>query len=126
MTQSAPSYADFWPLYLEDHKHHVTRTLHLFGTGLAIGLAIKAVLQLHPLGTPFALLFALFAAYVPGWSGHFFVDQKKPATWGNPLWSLMSDFRLFFLFVTGQMMKEFRRLGIWKPPQEGEAAEQKG
>jgi len=118
MAQSYESYADFWPAYLDDHKNHVTRTLHLFGTGLAIGLIVKGLIEMHPIGTPFALVFALVALYIPGWCGHFFVDQKKPQTWGHAKWSLMSDFRLFFLFITGQMMKEFKRQDIWKPPQE--------
>lgn len=124
MAQTAESYAEFWPQYLDDHKHHVVRTLHLFGTGMAIGLVVKGAIEMHPIGTPFALLFALVALYIPGWCGHFFIDRKKPETWGTPLWSLMSDFRLLSLFVTGQMMKEFKRLGIWKPPQEDEPAEQ--
>ncbi|CBI30431.3 unnamed protein product, partial [Vitis vinifera] len=42
---------------------------------------------------------------------HFFVEGNVPATFGHPIWSLLCDFKMFGLMLTGQMDKEIKRLG---------------
>ena len=36
------------------------------------------------------------------WIGHFFFEKNKPATFQYPIWSLFSDFKLFFELVIGK------------------------
>ena len=53
---------------------------------------------------PYGLLAAVIG-YGCAWTGHFVFEGNKPATFGHPGWSFISDFRMLFLFVTGRLGK---------------------
>lgn len=108
MSQRKANYAEFWPYYLEEHSLPATRAFHFTGTALAIAFLLIAIINL----SPWWLLAALVSGYFFAWIGHFFIEKNRPATFTHPLWSLISDFRMFFLFVTGRLGQELTRLGI--------------
>ena len=37
------------------------------------------------------------------WTGHYGFEKNKPATFGHPLWSLRSDFVMFWQVVSGRI-----------------------
>jgi hypothetical protein len=104
-------FEEFWRFYLREHADPRTRALHYFGTFIAaFGVAACVVL-----GKPWLLLAVPVAGYGPAWIAHFFIEKNTPATFRYPLWSLASDFRMAFAWVTGQIALELRRAGVAAP-----------
>eukprot|EP00884_Botryococcus_braunii_P005187 jgi/Botrbrau1/1466/Bobra.178_3s0023.1 len=99
------SYQEFWPFYLHEHSKRSTRTWHFAGTGVVILISSVAALSRKPK----LLLAAPVAGYGPAWFAHFFIENNRPATFKYPLWSLVSDFRMFFLWLSGKLDAELVR-----------------
>ncbi len=100
------NFAEFWPFYVREHSKPLTRWLHFIGTASLFPLTVFAVAN-----NLTVLLLLPFAGYGFAWYAHFFVEKNKPATFKYPLWSLMADFKMFFLMLLGRMDKEVRRCG---------------
>ncbi|MDG1826172.1 MAG: DUF962 domain-containing protein [Henriciella sp.] len=108
MSQRKASYAEFWPFYLQEHAQPRTRTFHYIGTSLVIAIAAIAIVTMNWL-----LLLAMpVAGYFFAWVSHAFIERNKPATFIHPLWSLVSDFRMFFMWVTGRLGAELKKAGV--------------
>ena len=99
MAERIATYAEFWPFYLREHARPETRALHYVGTGLGVCLLIWALVA-----GPWWLIFAGVA--------HFFIEKNKPATFTYPLWSFVSDFRMFGLFLAGRLGGELKKAGV--------------
>lgn len=93
------SLKEFYPYYLTEHNNMVCRTLHFIGTSIVIALVITAI------ATQNWILFAFvpLAGYGFAWLGHFAFEKNKPATFKHPLWSLASDFIMFWHILTFQL-----------------------
>ncbi len=92
------SFSEFYPFYLLEHRLRGTRITHFIGTTGFFILLTTAILS----GNWWFLLFGVIFAYGWAWIGHFFIEKNKPATFQYPLWSLMSDFKLYFQIITGK------------------------
>ena len=92
------SFREFYPFYLAEHAHPVSRRLHFIGSCGVLVLLGVALWQRNG-GW---VLAALVCGYGFAWVGHFFFEKNRPATFKYPLWSLMGDFRLFFETVSGK------------------------
>lgn len=102
------TYAEFWPYYLQEHAKPATRALHFFGTGAALTCATAAAAT----GNGWLGLGAFLAGYGPAWVAHFFVEHNRPATFTYPLWSLVSDFRMAWCWISGRLGAELHRAGV--------------
>ena len=93
------NYAEFWLHYLREHSDRRTRALHYAGTGLVIAAAAMFALTGH-----WAWLIAMpVGGYGFAWASHALIECNRPATFTHPWWSLISDFRMFFLALTGRL-----------------------
>lgn len=108
MTVKTTHYAEFWPYYLREHSKTKCRQLHYIGTTLAL----LSLLAAFAFMMPWLILLAVVAGYGPAWIAHFFVEKNRPATFTYPFWSLYSDFRMYFYWLSGKLPEELRKAGI--------------
>jgi len=102
------TFGAFWPFYLREHSDPRTRALHYVGSTLALGCLALALLLMDPwflLGMP-------LSGYFFAWVAHFAIEHNRPATFTYPLWSLLADYRMFFLFLAGRLEPELVRAGV--------------
>jgi len=81
--------------------------MHAAGTLLGLCTLVVPFVVGHPL---YALLWPV-VAYSFAWTGHFLIEGNKPATFGHPVWSFLSDFKMLALMLTGRLESRMR-----KPP----------
>lgn len=106
MTTEFASFEEFWPHYVGEHRHPVNRALHYTGTVLALGSLATGCVTLNPV----LVVAAPVVGYGFSWAGHFLLEGNKPASWTNPVYSLMGDFKMLGLAVRGKMADEVTRL----------------
>lgn len=98
MARKYRSFREFYPFYLSEHSDKISRRLHFAGTSLFILLLLAACIT----SMWWLLILCPVAGYGFAWTGHFFFEKNHPATFTYPLWSLASDFRLFFSILSGK------------------------
>jgi len=99
------SFNEFWPFYVGEHRHRLTRVFHFVGTLTMLVLVIMSV------RVNAWLIFAVpLAGYGFAWFSHFFIEKNRPATFTYPVWSLIADLKMFALMCIGKMAQEVSRL----------------
>ena len=97
--QSFNSFREFYPYYLSEHQHPVSRRLHVIGSLLVL-LLLTYVLY----SGRWVLLWLLpVIGYGFAWVGHFFFEKNKPATFKHPWYSLAGDWVMFWQVLTGKL-----------------------
>lgn len=93
------TFREFYIFYLSEHSNKTCRLLHFIGTTLVFIFAILAVY----LNKPILWIFVPIAGYGFAWVGHLIFEKNKPATFQYPLWSLASDFKMYFHILFGKI-----------------------
>ncbi|MEO6550449.1 MAG: DUF962 domain-containing protein [Ferruginibacter sp.] len=96
------SFWSFYPYYLTEHGNAKNRLLHFIGTGLIILFLIVGII----VGKWWMIAVIPIFGYGFAWVGHFFIEKNRPATFTYPLYSLASDFVMFWHILTGQLPKK--------------------
>lgn len=97
-TERIKSLKEFYPYYLSEHQNPTCRRLHFVGTALVFIVLFLAIY----LANAWILLLIPVIGYGFAWVGHFFYEKNKPATFQYPLYSLASDFILFYHLLIGK------------------------
>jgi len=93
------SFKQFYPFYLREHSNVACRRLHFIGSWLVL-----IILGWVFYSGSFALLLLIpLVGYGFAWTGHFFFEHNKPATFQYPLYSLMGDWVMFKDIITGKV-----------------------
>lgn len=90
------TYSEFWHGYLTAHAKPATRLLHYAGSVMVVGAVVLAVV----VDDWRWLIAAPVVGYGFAWGAHLLVEGNTPKTFGHPLWSLVSDYRMLFLWLT--------------------------
>ena len=99
MTHRFDSFEAFYPYYLTEHRNGTCRFLHFMGSCLVltlIGLALATGNWLVFLALP-------LAGYGFAWTGHFFFEKNRPATFKHPFYSLLADWVMMKDIIIGRV-----------------------
>jgi hypothetical protein len=108
MDERARSYREFWPRYLREHARPGTRALHFLGTGLGLVLLAAGIATLEP----WLCAAGVLCGYLFAWLAHWVIERNRPATFTHPWWSLVSDLRMFALWLGGRLGRHLERCGL--------------
>ena len=100
------NYSQFWDFYIREHSRPLTRAIHFTGTLLGLLLLI----YFFAIGRWYLFPLFLIVGYTFAWSAHFFVEKNRPATFGYPFWSFISDFKMMGYMLVGRMGREVERV----------------
>lgn len=89
----------FYPFYLSEHDNINCRRLHVIGSLLVLTIVIGAFIS----GNAWLFLLALFTGYGFAWTGHFFFEKNRPATFQYPLYSFAADWVMLFDVLRGKI-----------------------
>ena len=92
-------YSTFYRFYLTEHRNINSRRLHAVGSSLGIYFWSKAIRQRKAK----YLAYGLVSGYACAWVGHFFFEHNKPASFKQPLYSFISDWRMLSDIVCGRL-----------------------
>lgn len=111
MADRIARFDDFFLHYLREHARPATRAWHYFGTTLVVALFIAALVT----GRWWLAGLMPVAGYGFAWAAHGLVERNRPATFTYPGWSLVSDFKMWGLWLTGRLRPYLVRAGVTAP-----------
>lgn len=92
-------YHEFYRFYLTEHCHIMSRRLHVAGSSIGLYFFSKALRQRKAK----YLAYGLLSGYACAWIGHFIFEKNKPASFKQPLYSFISDWRMFADVLRGNL-----------------------
>ena len=93
------SFAEFYPYYLAEHSNRTSRRLHFIGSTLVLVFLFAAALT----GIGWLAVLAPVQTYALAWTGHYFFEHNRPATFRHPWWSLRGDWRMWWEMLSGKI-----------------------
>ena|SRR5205085_996119 len=93
------TFKSFYQFYLTEHGDVRNRTLHFLGTAILLICFVAGIIT----GKWWLFILIPVVGYGFAWVGHFFIEKNKPATFSYPLYSLASDFVMFWHILTGRI-----------------------
>lgn len=92
------NYQEFYRFYLTEHRNIMSRRLHVVGSSIGIYFS-KAIRKKQAK----YVLYGLVAGYANAWVGHFVFEKNKPASFKQPFYSFISDWRMLSDVARGRL-----------------------
>jgi hypothetical protein len=99
------TFREFWPQYLEAHRHPRNRAAHYFATALSFAAIALAIV----FGAPWIALAAIAASYAIAIAAHRLFERNYSLVTVNPVWGAMADLKMCWLALTGRLSAEIER-----------------
>ena len=99
MNDRYASFRDFYPFYLSEHTNRTCRRLHFIGSLLGLLCLATAILT----RSVWFLPAGFGVGYAMAWSGHYFFEKNRPATFRYPVYSFVGDWAMFRDLVLGRI-----------------------
>lgn len=96
MAERIKNFKEFYPYYLTQHGKMWTRIFHFLGTLLLVAVAIYVVQS----GKERFLWYLPIFGYGLSAFSHYVFEKNRPTTFQYPVWTLLSDFKMFFQLLT--------------------------
>lgn len=100
------NYNEFYRFYLTEHRDITSRRLHAVGSSLGIYCFGQAIRQRKLK----YIAYGLMSGYACAWIGHFVFEKNKPASFKQPLYSFISDWRMLSDILRGNLSLHDRAL----------------
>lgn len=100
------NYHKFYRFYLTEHRNIMSRRLHVVGSSVGLYFFSKAIRQRKAK----YFVYGLLSGYACAWIGHFIFEKNKPASFKQPLYSFISDWRMFSDVLRGNLSLKDRAL----------------
>ena len=94
---------EFYPYYLEEHSNRTNRRLYFVGSTASAAVFFYGVFSMSLSTFGACFLGALLIGYGMAWTGHFFFEHNKPATFKWPWLSFVSDWKMWRQMLTGKI-----------------------
>ena len=99
MSERYASFREFYTFYLSEHRNQTCRRLHFTGSLLGLLCLAAAIATRNVWFLPAGLAIG----YAMAWSGHFFFEKNRPATFQHPVYSFIGDWVMFRDIVVGRI-----------------------
>jgi hypothetical protein len=99
------TFKDFWPLYLQAHRHRGTRIGHYAATTIALA-TIAASIALQAI---WLMALGIVLGYAIALAAHRLADGSRSLVTVNPLWGAVADFKMCWMALTGGLSAELAR-----------------
>jgi len=99
------SFQEFWPFYVREHSKPGCRLLHFIGSTAGIVCWVATFVT----GNLWLILLGLIIGYAFAWTGHFFIEKNRPASFKYPFWSFIADWKMWWMTLSGHMGDEVKR-----------------
>ncbi len=99
------NFEEFWPFYVREHSTAGCRALHFIGSSLGLICLASTIIT----GNLWFIPLGFVLGYGFAWTGHFFIEHNRPATFQYPLWSFRADWKMWGLTLIGRMQPEVER-----------------
>lgn len=100
------NYHEFYRFYLTEHRNIMSRRLHIAGSSIGLYFFTQAIRR----GKAKYAVYGLVSGYACAWVGHFIFEKNKPASFKQPLYSFVSDWKMFSDVLRGRISLKNRDL----------------